>query len=194
MKKWTYVSYFIFAAIFFSSQAHTATLSFDSDGQILGIKNVDLQTNAGLFKFDIDFFDGTCVDLVDGCEQYSNVFNFNLTQNLSASIINELGVFTDTPELINGCELTSLCNIFVPQQTFCCGETVAGLRVEIHEGSDNDLGFGGFVGMTRTRDLGLDNDSTYAVLSPSPVPVPAALWLFGSGLLALIGMARRKAA
>lgn len=26
----------------------------------------------------------------------------------------------------------------------------------------------------------------------SPVPIPAALWLFGSGLLALVGFARRK--
>lgn len=30
--------------------------------------------------------------------------------------------------------------------------------------------------------------------TPAPVPVPAATWLFGSGLLALIGVARRKKA
>lgn len=28
----------------------------------------------------------------------------------------------------------------------------------------------------------------------SPVPLPAAVWLFGSGLLGLIGIARKKAA
>jgi hypothetical protein len=28
----------------------------------------------------------------------------------------------------------------------------------------------------------------------SPVPIPAAVWLFGSGLLGLVGMARRKKA
>ena len=33
-------------------------------------------------------------------------------------------------------------------------------------------------------------DSAYA----APVPVPAAVWLFGSGLLGLVGMARRKKA
>ena len=32
------------------------------------------------------------------------------------------------------------------------------------------------------------------VTPPSEVPVPAALWLFGSGLLGLVGMARRKKA
>ncbi len=31
------------------------------------------------------------------------------------------------------------------------------------------------------------------VSSVSPVPVPAAAWLFGSGLLGLVGIARRKA-
>ena len=30
-------------------------------------------------------------------------------------------------------------------------------------------------------------------ITPSAVPVPAAVWLFGSGLLGLVGMARRKA-
>ena len=45
-------------------------------------------------------------------------------------------------------------------------------------------------------------DTTYSLyaswqataLPLTPVPVPAAVWLFGSGLLALAGMARRKSA
>lgn len=32
-----------------------------------------------------------------------------------------------------------------------------------------------------------------AIVRISPVPIPAAVWLFGSGLIGLIGMARRKA-
>jgi len=36
---------------------------------------------------------------------------------------------------------------------------------------------------------------TYTIqVVPSAVPVPAAAWLFGSGLLGLVGMARRKKA
>ena len=35
-------------------------------------------------------------------------------------------------------------------------------------------------------------DSIIDNISLSPVPVPAAVWLFGSGLLGLIGIARRK--
>jgi len=32
------------------------------------------------------------------------------------------------------------------------------------------------------------------LIRPSAVPLPPALWLFGSGLLGLIGVARMKAA
>jgi hypothetical protein len=31
----------------------------------------------------------------------------------------------------------------------------------------------------------------FAAYSPTVVPVPAAVWLFGSGLLSLVGIARR---
>ena len=35
-------------------------------------------------------------------------------------------------------------------------------------------------------------DSAKIVLSPSTVPIPASMWLFGSGLLGVIGVAKRK--
>jgi hypothetical protein len=37
-------------------------------------------------------------------------------------------------------------------------------------------------------------ESVPSTTPPPPVPVPAALWLFGSGLLGLAGVGRRKAA
>ena len=36
--------------------------------------------------------------------------------------------------------------------------------------------------------------SAFHLVSTSAVPVPAAVWLFGSGLIGLIGVARRKKA
>lgn len=38
-----------------------------------------------------------------------------------------------------------------------------------------------------------DTDGVQAIYGPAVVPVPAAAWLFGSGLLGLVGIARRKA-
>lgn len=57
---------------------------------------------------------------------------------------------------------------------------------------DNNTGqieaFAGSVDFIRIHD----DASTFGA-TPSAVPVPAAFWLFGSGLLGLVGLARRKA-
>lgn len=51
---------------------------------------------------------------------------------------------------------------------------------------------GPFTGLNVNFDIGSGN--SLEVLSVSSVPVPAAVWLFGSGLIGLIGVARRKKA
>ena len=75
-----------------------------------------------------------------------------------------------------------------------------------HEYHENDLDTGLASGMTLMfgdpEYVGLYNVAgsvntsyvqTYSlILTPTTVPVPAAVWLFGSGLLGLIGVARRK--
>ena len=47
-----------------------------------------------------------------------------------------------------------------------------------------------FPGLNVNFDIGSGNSLT--VLSVSSVPVPAAVWLFGSGLIGLLGFARRR--
>ena len=67
-------------------------------------------------------------------------------------------------------------------------------------GTTNDVGFIGsfsFSNATAIAELHMLADSASAAtlldnLTFRPVPVPAAVWLFGSGLLGLIGFARRK--
>ncbi len=58
--------------------------------------------------------------------------------------------------------------------------------------TSNSLGLidGPLVGVRGYFDIGSGN--SLHVTSVSTVPVPAAVWLFGSGLLALVGFARRK--
>jgi hypothetical protein len=54
-----------------------------------------------------------------------------------------------------------------------------------------DGGFGPYLSVARFQDTGpLQEDSDWV----GAVPVPAAVWLFGSGLLGLVGIARRKRA
>ncbi len=60
-----------------------------------------------------------------------------------------------------------------------------------------DLSYGGLTTFTTSR-LASDGGvitATYTLTNTTPaVPVPAAAWLFGSGLLGLAGIARRRAA
>lgn len=48
-------------------------------------------------------------------------------------------------------------------------------------------------GYNRLADISSLNTALATGPEPSPVPVPAAIWLFASGLLAMAGVARRKA-
>ena len=41
---------------------------------------------------------------------------------------------------------------------------------------------------------GTNGEVVLSMTASSTVPIPAAVWLFGSGLFGLIGMARRKKA
>ncbi len=52
---------------------------------------------------------------------------------------------------------------------------------------------GPFLSVARFQSTGADGKGSDWV-GASPVPVPAAVWLFGSGLMGLIGIARRKKA
>ena len=71
-------------------------------------------------------------------------------------------------------------------------------------GSTNDVGLIGsfdFLTTSAIAELHMISDSANAgtllnnlTFEASPVPVPAAVWLFGSGLMALVGVSRRKKA
>lgn len=52
----------------------------------------------------------------------------------------------------------------------------------------------GFADAWNTLTMSFDNDTGLAAASVSSVPIPAAVWLLGSGLLGLLGIARRSKA
>lgn len=52
----------------------------------------------------------------------------------------------------------------------------------------------GFADASHTFTMEFDNDSGLTAAQVSAVPVPAAVWLFGSGLVGLVGLARRRTA
>jgi len=81
-----------------------------------------------------------------------------------------------------------------------------GTRWNISASIDNSAAFGTDLDFYYWQDVGINPDgaltkaagswsfdgATLTYGAPSAVPVPAAAWLFGSGLLGLVGVARRK--
>jgi len=63
---------------------------------------------------------------------------------------------------------------------------------------DSEIYFGGNLTRAHTyglRILGYNNNSmgSYSFSVGSPMPIPGAVWLFGSGMAGLLGLSRRKA-
>jgi len=64
----------------------------------------------------------------------------------------------------------------------------------LYPGTENS---GDFIDLTwgaRVPDVGSPAHGSALIRTASPVPAPAAVWLFGSGLIGLVGFAKRKKA
>ncbi len=91
------------------------------------------------------------------------------------------------PLAVTTLNTTTLCTLGVN----CIGNALSGGGPFTDDGiSGSPMIDGPFPGLNVNFDIGSGNSLT--VLSVSTVPVPAAVWLFGSGLIGLVGFARRK--
>ncbi len=92
------------------------------------------------------------------------------------------------PLAVTTLNTSTLCNPFVD----CLGNAVSGGTPFTDDGiSGSPMVDGPFSGWIVNFDIGSGNSLT--VVSVSSVPVPAAVWLFGSGLIGLLSVARKKA-
>ena len=172
-------------------------------GELLGATNVSV----GGSLYDVSFVDGTCVDIFNGCDSSSD-FTFNLqSQALAASQALLDQVFIDGVDGDFNSDATLTAGIeyaFDPAGTEAWAYIYTNYEVggSILRGAyayfDNFLIYDStnIYQTTPTNDNSTIANQTWAVWSnassPSAVPVPAAVWLFGSGLIGLIGVARRK--
>jgi len=91
------------------------------------------------------------------------------------------------PLAVTTLNTTTLCNPSIN----CLGNAVSGGAPFADDGiGGSPMIDGPFPGLNVNFDIGSGNSLT--VLSVSSVPVPAAVWLFGSGLIGLLSVARRK--
>lgn len=146
--------------------------------------------------YDVAFGDFSCVDLYSPCTSDSHLpFSTPTGRGAAHNALRQvlMDEFISQPFLysnINGCLPSSqnFCYLWtVPIAT--SGNAIVTWRT-IEISNTMDSGFGGW-----------HRDSAFPVeyyastkWSVSSVPIPAAVWLFGSGLVGLIGIARRKKA
>lgn len=173
---------------FGDADARAATLNVVG-GQLLGASGVDV----GGTLYNVEFLDGTCIALYDGCDESSD-FTFNTAADAllaSQSLLDQVfvngvaGQFRDEADLTNGCDLSFACQVITPYDLPSVNLIQVGVAQNSSEGS-------GLVPTFTTTLVNGPNGSynsafffeqTNAVWSP--VPEPNAALLIGMGLARL---------
>jgi hypothetical protein len=129
----------------------------------------------------------------DGTYEVDALLNFDTGANTISIVgdISSLGVFGDT--FLDGSFATYSYNVY-PGPTEVFDSTGPDTKSDALLGAlgiplDIDFGFFGF-----SIESANGTVTSTDIINTSVVPVPAAAWLFGSGLLALLGISRRKKA
>jgi hypothetical protein len=179
-----------------SKPSHAATLDLVS-GQLVGASGVSFDGSL----YNVEFVDGSCFALFDRCDEASDfVFQSSqIAQNALGILLDQVfldsvaGAFDSNPALTNGCEDADSCRIVTPFKALGNDVLLAGLTNTADGPGQTDAVFPGVFIRSRASGPIPDSSETFAVWSSvSAVPVPAAIWLFGTALIGLVGFGKRR--
>ncbi len=186
------IFYILLSLSFYSSFSNAATLKI-SGGELVGATEIIIDG----IKYDVEFISQNCLGLFSGCTNF--LFSSEALAS-TASVALEQQVFND----IDPAHLNYDTN---PQFTTNITSSIEGffLTPYMRVGPNGrDVLSSAFVNGTGiidsfqivqqakgARPFGW---GTYAYWTLSPVPLPTAVWLFGSGLIGLLGFSKRKKA
>ena len=152
------------------SPTYAATPILDDFGvTLLGATGVDI----GGTLYDVEFLNGTCIELFDGCDSRSDDFSFPTEASAleaAQALIDQ--VFIDTadtmfdsmPLSINGCDTLVGCAFAIPF-TFSVPTDTVVVALANNGAQSNSISAG--VNAPRTLDSAADNDFLYARFSLS---------------------------
>jgi len=174
---------------------HAATLTIDA-GLLTGAERV----NVGGTFYDLSFVEGTFND-VFGTTPDFDATSYSEAVAFSQALFDQVfvGIYDDQPALTYGCSGTTAgCQASTPYELFSSNLVRrSGAQNTLPQHSSSQ---GLMSSLLITTDDSSDIDSqvwadwSVSADQTSVVPVPAAVWLFGSGLIGLAGFARRKKA
>ncbi len=176
MRKWVLVA----ALVLMASGAQAVTLNIDG-GQLVGAS--DVLVDGSLYN--VQFLDGTCVELYNGCDDLADFTFQTLAAAREASEAIDDQVLIDLPgpvpdfdlipELTNGCSSAAVCLILTPFVA------VPSFTVSILSNAPSTDLFlvGTGSAYDATASTASESNRVYAVWSAVPEPSTALLFLVG---------------
>lgn len=178
------LSLMVFVFLFLQgAQSHAVTVQVNSSGYATGISNLIVGTEV----YDIDFMYGSFDDLFAGTL-------FADANEISGAIRDALNALSPIPSKVYDPVAINAPSFLNPAGAFSIpfeNLTTTSLDVAF-SGYSFSSGIWQIGANSGISTLGIASATMYAVPSVSNVPLPAAFWLLGFGLLSLIGIARRK--
>lgn len=181
---------------------HAAPILIVESGKLIGAKGV---TVGSLGEFDVEFTEGSCAALFQGCDEATDFVFRSSADAISASqalldfvfIDGAAGLFDSQPELTRGCGAVNLCATYTPYEL---RSDLPAVLVGRSDNYSSASGSSDSVLIDRPDpgfDTGWFGNVTYAVWSrsdssPSPVSAPGTLALLGVAGLALGWTQRRR--
>ncbi|MES9943216.1 MAG: hypothetical protein ABW104_10450 [Candidatus Thiodiazotropha sp. 6PLUC2] len=194
----------LFIGYLYTTPSLAAELHIDPlTNNLTGISGITVDENI----YNVSFVEGTCVELFGGCDERTDFF-FQDTATAFAAFSGLMeqglldgpsGQFDSNPQLTYGCNndqfFSRQCVIQAPilaNEQGLVGLVFASATNHISNNNDITTGLLLSASLSINADTALNDSAVWGVWSATTVPVPAAVWLFGSGLIGLLSI--RKSA